>query len=505
MAEIDYDLLRRLGLLPSEFGTGGELPSFPMINVGPRFGPQLEDAMSPPFGNLPPALGALAQGATPAGEDQAPLDAPQQPGQTTQRFPWVSELPGATQFDKPMRVQGQVPVQTQNGVSSLTAPEGTASWTPANPADTQNWIAKKLQEQTEQRAAADRRVDVETRLALAKQREAEQAAQQRQMQEQQLRTSEAGALQGMAQSNPAAFLEFMSKKRNAAAVEGRAEMGGTAEAQAFREVARTQGLPAALEWLKQDQANKQTAKTGPQTPEMSYQKSLADTMGRFGPAALPMRNNVAFGGAQSREVGQATGAQTPVGPTGTPARTLTTELGQAGRPLDSGAQTAISALQNIDQTVKELRSKYSPEEIKTFTGLLKFQGQKAMLPFTEDKRFADFAILNERLRGTAFGEGGKQLTPFEASVVFGYTPTGRELSSTEYLSKIENLERRIPALIENRVRLAKTPRGNLGAGGGTSSPLGQAHKSRLLQQGAQVGDTITLGGQTRTLTAEDLQ
>ena len=104
---------------------------------------------------------------------------------------------------------------------------------------------------------------------------------------------------------------------------------------------------------------------------------------------------------------------------------------------------ALRAYDNILAAVHELDT-FSDEEIEKYAGLLnrgardvkQFLGTIPGLEGLSDARYAHFRALTGRLTGTAFAEGGKQLTPFEASVVFTYTPTGKEVGGpTEFKAK----------------------------------------------------------------------
>lgn len=144
----------------------------------------------------------------------------------------------------------------------------------------------------------------------------------------------------------------------------------------------------------------------------------------------------------------------------------------------AGAQNAVRpptdqeqlAMQNFNQILGALQQmkQYTPEEMAKYVGLLQRPGQEAKMALQglpviggafgqPDQRFADFKALMGRLQGTAFGEGGKQLTPFEATVVFSYTPTGREPGGPpEIMAKLRNLEAFTKMARATRAELART-------------------------------------------------
>lgn len=139
----------------------------------------------------------------------------------------------------------------------------------------------------------------------------------------------------------------------------------------------------------------------------------------------------------------------------------------AVRPPSDQEQLAIQGHNQILGALQQMKQ-YTPEEISKYVGLLQRPAQdtKMMLQglpvvggaFGQpDQRFADFKALMGRLQGTAFGEGGKQLTPFEASVVFSYTPTGREAGGApEIMAKLRNLEAFTKMARATRAELART-------------------------------------------------
>ncbi len=130
------------------------------------------------------------------------------------------------------------------------------------------------------------------------------------------------------------------------------------------------------------------------------------------------------------------------------------------------------AMQSHNQTLAALQQmkQFTPEEMNRYVGLLQRPGQEALMTLRglpvvggafgqQDQRFADFKALMGKLQGTAFGEGGKQLTPFEASVVFSYTPTGKEPGgATEIQAKLRALESFTKMARNTRAELARTGR-----------------------------------------------
>lgn len=145
--------------------------------------------------------------------------------------------------------------------------------------------------------------------------------------------------------------------------------------------------------------------------------------------------------------------------TGTSYGAALQEARASGKPLTGTAATDIVKYNQYLRASNALRKEFSDQEILKYVGYGRFQAKQLEQFIQTDPRFMRFMVLNEQLRGTAFGEGGKQLTPFEASVVFGYTPTGREAWGEYYLAKLDEIGPRFEMLMKETLGAAKTPRG----------------------------------------------
>jgi len=135
-----------------------------------------------------------------------------------------------------------------------------------------------------------------------------------------------------------------------------------------------------------------------------------------------------------------------------------------------------------------LLKQFSPEEIAAYTGLLNrpladVKNALAGLGIVDaDKRFNEFKPIMGRLQGTAFGEGGKQLTGIELAVVSQYTPTGNERGGApEVMAKVRNLEAFTKIAREARLYMAKTGRGAIDA-----DQLDQMIQSKMAQVGMAI-------------------
>jgi hypothetical protein len=130
--------------------------------------------------------------------------------------------------------------------------------------------------------------------------------------------------------------------------------------------------------------------------------------------------------------------------------------------------TALANIANVQRVISHLQQSFTPEDVRKYTGILRSKTSRAgqflrgVVGLPGDPRFAQFQTLLGQLRGTAFGEGGKQLTPFEAGVVFNYTPSGFEATPEDFFAKVQQLKERFGFLQDARTRLAKATRGNIG-------------------------------------------
>jgi hypothetical protein len=190
--------------------------------------------------------------------------------------------------------------------------------------------------------------------------------------------------------------------------------------------------------------------------------------------------------------------------TGTPYGAAIQEARLEGRPLSGTAATDVVKWNQYLRAANMLRKEYSDQEILKYVGYGKFQAKQLEQFIKTDPRFMRFMVLNEQLRGTAFGEGGKQLTPFEASVVFGYTPTGREAWGEYYTAKLDEIGPRFTQMINETLTAHRTARGkyspsqvpNAQPGG---SPSGQKAPTATGPNGQKLilqnGQWVPYGGQ----------
>lgn len=146
-------------------------------------------------------------------------------------------------------------------------------------------------------------------------------------------------------------------------------------------------------------------------------------------------------------------------------------------PLSPDAQNAQFAASKISGQADLLLKGFSDDEINKFAGVFnqpiqkgksyiqagaKALGMGGVVDQSERDRFSAWQTALAQLKQVAFDVGGKQLTPFEANVVFGYVPTGSELNGgTEIKQKIENMKTVLKAGADVRLRLAREGRANI--------------------------------------------
>lgn len=141
------------------------------------------------------------------------------------------------------------------------------------------------------------------------------------------------------------------------------------------------------------------------------------------------------------------------------------------KPLGEKAQEALTSYQKLLGTLGELES-FSPADIQSFAGIWN-KGEsefKSILAEAARKltgapvpdrvqKYLAFKAVTKRLKATAFDYGGKQLTPFEAGVVFGFTPTGEEYAGpAEFLAKVKLMNQLLPIIYDMHLWAASAPR-----------------------------------------------
>ena len=130
-----------------------------------------------------------------------------------------------------------------------------------------------------------------------------------------------------------------------------------------------------------------------------------------------------------------------------------------GRPLDQPDRAAIGAMRQTLRVAGQIKDEFKPEEITKYVGFFNKSAREIAQIVNKDPKFARLNTLINTIKGTAFAEGGKQLTPFEASITFGHIPTGTEFSAVDFITKLDTTVEQTTNLIEDRMNLATRPRG----------------------------------------------
>lgn len=162
--------------------------------------------------------------------------------------------------------------------------------------------------------------------------------------------------------------------------------------------------------------------------------------------------------AKASVTGRIAGNLQEVGP-GLSGATALEAARTAGRPFGEGTGQQIRLFENTLAAIDTVRAQFSDDELVQYAGWWNRGENFARNIAARDPKFLRFLVLNEHLRSTAFQYGGKQLTPFEAAVVFGFTPHGREIFKELYLQKMSALDERTQFELERARALGATPKG----------------------------------------------
>lgn len=125
----------------------------------------------------------------------------------------------------------------------------------------------------------------------------------------------------------------------------------------------------------------------------------------------------------------------------------------------------IVLLQTTEGALNELKTRFTPQEREKYVGILLNPALRAMQLISPDPRFAEFQAIMGRVKKSAFDDGGKQLTPFEFSVVSQYIPQGNENSWQDFEAKLAIAGDYTRMLINARSEISTMTRKRLGAEG----------------------------------------
>lgn len=144
--------------------------------------------------------------------------------------------------------------------------------------------------------------------------------------------------------------------------------------------------------------------------------------------------------------------------------------GEFAKPVEVSQQERVSVLENNLRILQGLNTAWTnltPEQQQKYVGIINFPLSKLkqfldqQLKGGSDPAFAQFATQIYLAKQLAFQSGGKQLTPFEASVVFGYTPTGEEMSVNDFTAKMAEAGVNTEDLLKRTAEVATVPRREL--------------------------------------------
>lgn len=160
------------------------------------------------------------------------------------------------------------------------------------------------------------------------------------------------------------------------------------------------------------------------------------------------------------------------------------------KPLDEGARVRLNGLLQGEDIAKALATEFTPEERAQFVGLggLRFTAQQVQQIVADaqrgkaDPKFARFAALLHLEAKEAFETGGKALSAHEKNIIFGYIPTGKEMSVEDFEQKLRLAQERLPTFIDRELQLATTPAKDL-ASARAAGKLGNATAPRPAASG----------------------
>lgn len=172
---------------------------------------------------------------------------------------------------------------------------------------------------------------------------------------------------------------------------------------------------------------------------------------------------------------------------------------QATPPTQAQIDTINAYTTNI-AAIDQLLNNFPEKEIESLSGWSRFGESLNQMGVEADKvlgtsgmlgdkaksqRFSQYKNLVGLLKNTAFALGGKQLTPFEASVVFQFTPTDNDYS-TDLIQKAKSLRDFNRASLKIRERLQREGKGNIDLTQ-LDAIMRQELGSRFAPQGQQQG------------------
>jgi hypothetical protein len=173
-----------------------------------------------------------------------------------------------------------------------------------------------------------------------------------------------------------------------------------------------------------------------------------------------------------------------------------TGAAQAGeQALDDPTRQRVTAYRRGETLANQLLTEFTAEERAKFVGMggMRMTGKQLEAWLSDatkrqaDPRFSRFLTLLNEAKTEAFATGGKALTGQEAEVVFGYIPTGQEMSVEQFEQKLAQARNRSSERLDEEIKLATTPKRAL---------AGERISGTLARPGGGQGTTTTGKGGT---------
>lgn len=142
------------------------------------------------------------------------------------------------------------------------------------------------------------------------------------------------------------------------------------------------------------------------------------------------------------------------------------EVKSGATPLPTETQNKLTMMRDAKSTVTALLTQFTPQERQAYAGWLNYQGNQLRQAVAANPKFAQFKALIARAQtDLAFAEAGKALTGIERDTVFGWVPTGKEISAVDFEVKLRNSYNRIDSTMEDTLTLATNPKSFIRGGG----------------------------------------
>lgn len=134
---------------------------------------------------------------------------------------------------------------------------------------------------------------------------------------------------------------------------------------------------------------------------------------------------------------------------------------ELAKGLPAETVTQVNQLRDVGGAIKALYTQFTPEERAKWSGYANLQLTKLQSMAAQgqaDPRFAQFLALVAKAKSYAFAVGGKALSVNEAAVVFGFIPTGEELSSVMFEQKLKLAYENAPIMLRRTIEGLVLPR-----------------------------------------------